>query len=119
MACSLAWRAARLGIFELRYGGQESGTGRQKSKTPPQAEALAIGGRTEGAAYRALGGKSPGGPDSVGAQGPRPDKQPPSATAVSLPALGRSGHNIMGVTSRFHTIRGVLTPPMAACLLPR
>src|SRR5262245_44541473 len=80
MACSLARRAARLAIFELRYRGQESRTGRGKCKTPPRAEASAIGGRTEGATYGALGGNSPGDPVSVGAHGPRTDKQPPSAT---------------------------------------
>src|SRR5262249_48914752 len=77
MACSLARRAARLAIFELRYRGQ--GRSRQKQNAPG-TEASAIGGRAEGATYGALGGKSPGDPGSVGARGPRTDKRPPSAT---------------------------------------
>src|SRR5262245_37601873 len=119
MACSLARRAARLAIFELRYRGQESRAGRGKSKTPPQAEASAIGGSAEGAAYGALSGKSPGDPVSVGAHGPRTDKQPPSATGSKVPRIGQSGHNIMGVTLRFHTRQRAKTPSPERSYSPR
>src|SRR4029077_6205295 len=71
MACSLARRAAVFAIFVLRRLGQRSGNRSPKSKTPPQAEASAIGGQAEGEAQRARGGRPTGGPDSVGASRPR------------------------------------------------
>src|SRR5580693_2270596 len=74
MACSLARRAARFAIFVLRRLGQRSGNRSPKCKTPPQAEASAIGGQAEGEAQRARGGRSTGDPDSVGANRPRTDE---------------------------------------------
>src|SRR5712664_3647105 len=74
MACSLARRAARFAIFVLRRLGQRSGNRSPNSKTPPQAEASAIGGQAEGEADRAHGGRPTGDPDSVGANRPRTDE---------------------------------------------
>src|ERR1700704_4909670 len=74
MACSLARRAARFAIFVLRKLGQRSGNRSPNSKTPPQAEASAIGGQAEGEADRAHGGRPTGDPDSVGANRPRTDE---------------------------------------------
>src|SRR5712664_2546159 len=74
MACSLARRAARFAIFVLRRLGQRSGNRSPNSKTPPQAEASAIGGQAEGEADRAHGGRPTGVPDSVGANRPRTDE---------------------------------------------
>src|ERR671924_2195378 len=93
MACSLARRAARLAIGELRLLG--------KTKTPPQAEAFTIG-RGEGAADTAHDGKSIGERDSVGARGPRTDEHLLQLPIPRVPAMGRYGHKIYGWQRKIH-----------------
>src|SRR5580704_17054297 len=107
MACSLARRAARFAIFVLRKLGQRSGNRSPKCKTPPQAEASAIGGQAEGEAQRAHGGRPTGDPDSVGANRPRTDEHLLQLPMEAYPDCRDAATIFMGRHPNF-TLRRVL-----------
>src|SRR4030088_1014732 len=110
MACSLARRAARFAIFVLRRLGQRSGNRSPNSKTPPQAEASAIGGQAEGEADRAHGGRPTGVPDSVGANRPRTDEHLLQLPREAYPDCDEAATIFMARYPKF-TLRAVLLSP--------
>ena len=105
----MARRAARFAIFVLRRLGQRSGDRSPKCKTPPQAEASAIGGQAEGEAFRARGGRPTGGPDSVGANRPRTDEHLLQLPKEAYPDCGGAATIFMGRHPNFTLGAG---PPM-------
>src|SRR5260370_30646566 len=110
MACSLARRAARFAIFVLRRLGQRSGDRSPKCKTPPQAEASAIGGQAEGEAFRARGGRPTGDPDSVGANRPRTDEHLLQLPQEAYPDRGDAATIFMGRHPNFTLRRAFCLP---------